>query len=210
MLFFDKSGTLLATRIETMPTVLWIWDVSMRSLRSVLLLHASILKVTWHPEIDQLLLIRCDGEASRSLVHLWDPAWTAPRVVDFATQMIGGKVLGKTMARWLNVQSQSPAIYFSDVQDFVLASWADENVEDGQEVVLPWTSHKMSAYDAFDQQEESPLQLIPANARDSSFVSEGNTTRLHMSVGSHEDVDDTFSFRKYNNPTTEVGRSKKA
>jgi hypothetical protein len=199
ILSFDNSGTLLATRIENMPTTIWIWDIGSRILRAVMILHAPIARVTWHSTIDELLMIRCEGEETRGLVHLWDPSWEKPKVVDFMTQIPGGKVLGKTIMRWLNVESEHPAMLFSDTQDCILASVSE--TDDGD---VPWQDAGIRGFDIYGQREESPLDLVPADEKRQrgkvtveSLMEEEGITR--MSGGSDE-VEDTFRFRKFVGP----------
>jgi hypothetical protein len=190
---FDHSGALLATRIEDLPTTLWIWDIKTRLLRSVMIFHAPIAKITWHPKIDELLLVRC--EDSRGIVHLWDPSWENPRIINFGEQMPGGKVIGKTVAKWLNSDCASPALVFSDSQDCLLASLSEQ--ADGD---LPWQDAESKALDIYGQPEESPLTFASMNEKKSGKVTiealmeEDSFTR--MSDGS-EEVDDTFQFRKF-------------
>jgi hypothetical protein len=193
---FDNSGTLLATRTENMPTTMWIWDIGTRILRAVMIFHAPIAKATWHPTIDELLLVRCEGEESRGLVHVWDPSWEVPKIINFATQMTGGKVIGKTVGRWLNTESGTPAIFFSDSQDCVLASISD----DGEG--LPWSGADSRGVDIYGQIEESPLSLVAADekrpyGRVEMVMEDEGMTR--MSGGSSE-VDDTFRFKKFVEP----------
>jgi hypothetical protein len=194
---FDNSGTLLATRTENMPTTLWIWDIGTRILCAVMILHAPIARITWHPTIDELLMIRCEGEETRGLVHLWDPSWEKPKVIDFAVQIPGGKVLGKTIARWLNVESEHPAMLFSDTQDCILASVSE--TDDGD---VPWQDADIRGFDIYGQR-ESPLNLVPADEKRhrgktiESLIEDEGITR--MSGGSDE-VEDTFRFRKFVEP----------
>ncbi|KAE8446705.1 hypothetical protein EG329_011749 [Mollisiaceae sp. DMI_Dod_QoI] len=197
LLAFDRSGTLLGTRTETMPTTIWIWDIgSTRILRAVMILHAPIAKATWHPSIDELLMIRCEGDEARGLVHLWDPSWDRPQIMDFAKQIPGGKILGKTISRWLNVNSPNPAIFFSDSQDCILSSLSEGD--------LPWQDAEIRAFDIYGQREESPLQLVPANQKHTNgkvtiadlIDDEDEDGGMRMSGGS-DDVDDTFQFRKF-------------
>ena len=199
ILSFDNSGTLLATRTENMPTTIWVWDIGSRILRAVMILHAPIARVTWHPTIDELLMIRCEGEETRGLVHLWDPSWEKPKVVDFTTQIPGGKILGKTIMRWLNIESEHPAILFSDSQDYILASVSE--IDDGD---VPWQDAVIRGFDIYGQREESPLNLVPADEKRQrgkvtieSLMEEEGITR--MSGGSDE-VEDTFRFRKFVGP----------
>jgi hypothetical protein len=180
-----------------MPTTLWIWDVETRVLRTVLILHAPIAKATWHPSIDEHLMIRCEGDENRSLVHLWDPSWDAPKVLDFNAHIPSGKVLGKTIVRWLNIDHPHPVIFFSDSQDYMLASIA------GPEDDLPWEESEPREYDIYGQREESPLNLVSATKDrgcDRSSIDDFmNDSYTGMSAGSDE-MEDTFQFRKFVEP----------
>lgn len=195
ILSFDNSGTLLASRTENMPTTLWIWDVSTRILRAVLIFHSSIAKATWHPTVDELILVRCEGDESRSLIHLWDPSWTSPRIVNFAPQLVGGKVIGKTIARWMAAESCPPVMFISDSQDCILASLAESNYDSDQTENLPWKDANIRGMDIYGQQEESPLSLVPANEKLGRMdVDEESFTAMS---GGSEEVDDTFRFKKF-------------
>ena len=183
-----------------MPTTLWIWDILTRVLQTVMIFHSPIAKVTWHSSIDELLLVRCEGDESRPLVHLWDPSWATPTIVDFAPQMVGGKVIGKTIARWLNTDSTSPALFFSDSQDCILASFAEDRGEEGKDVTIPWVDANTRAFDIYGQQEESPLTLVPANVKYERNKIEEEEGTTGMSVESDE-MEDTFRFKKFIEPT---------
>jgi hypothetical protein len=182
-----------------MPTTLWIWDVNTRILRAVMIFHAPIAKATWHPTIDELLLIRCEGEESRGLVHIWDPSWDSPKIIDFASQIPGGKVIGKTVGRWLNALSSAPAIFFSDTQDCILASVSGPD----DSPALPWQDAETRGFDIYGQQEESPLNLVAADEKkpymkvSDVLMEEDGMTRMS---GGSEEVDDTFRFRKFVEP----------
>ena len=124
---------------------------------------------------------------------MWDPSWESPKIFDFATQIPGGKVLGKTVGRWLNTHSSPPAIFFSDSQDCILASTADD------EEPLPWQDAETRGFDIYGQLEESPLNLVAVDEKrvyravDTLMEDEGIT---RTSRGSSE-VDDTFRYRKF-------------
>ncbi|KAG9243227.1 hypothetical protein BJ878DRAFT_128268 [Calycina marina] len=187
---FDKSGTLLATKVEIIPTTIWIWDISTKILRTVLILHAPIAKLTWHPTIDELLLIRCEGPDNRALVHLWCPSWESPQIIDFAAQLPGGKILGKTVGRWLNTRSATAVIFFSDSQDCILASLSGPD-----DSTVPWQDAEVRGLDIYRRREESPLNLVAADKkasfdRVSEIVDDDNADR--RSGGSEDYVEDTF------------------
>ncbi|PBP16539.1 WD40 domain-containing protein [Diplocarpon rosae] len=190
LLSFDSSGTLLATRIEHLPTTIWIWDIGTRVLRAVIILHAPIAKATWHPSINELLMIRCEGDESRGLVQIWEASRTQPRIIDFGVEIPGGRLLGKTICRWLDGESAIPAVFFSDSQDCILAC-----IPGTDEEGLPW-------YEAESRREESPLLFVHAQEKKAQvkiedlIEDEGDTV---MSGGS-EEVEDTFQFRKFVEP----------
>jgi WD40 repeat protein len=179
-----------------MPSTLWIWDIgSPRSLRAVIILHSPIAKVSWHPSINELLMISCENE--RGMVHLWDPSWEGPRIVDFRKEIPGGKILGKSVVRWL--EFERPAVFFSDEQDCLFGCVTDE--EDGEGGV-PWSEAEIGG-DVYGRREESPLLLVPAEKAGKEKVriedlieDESEGDMMGMSGGS-EEVEDTFQFRRF-------------
>lgn len=196
ILDFDRSSILLATRTEDMTSTIWVWDVRTHALRAVLILHAPIAKVTWHPTINELLMIRCEGEESRGLVHLWDPSWEIPKIVDFSSQIPGGKVLGKTVVRWLNIDESFPVLFFSDTQDYLLASVSE--TDDGD---LPWQESQHEDGDMYGQGNESLLSLVAADAKPKSarmsFGEQSIEDGFTGMSGESDEMEDTFHFRKF-------------
>jgi len=190
---FDTSGTLLATRSDNMPTTLWIWDIASRSLKAVLVQHAPIVKVTWHPVINEMILIRCEGEESKGLVHLWEPSWESPKIVDFTLQVAGSKIIGKSIVRWLNSSSTIPALLFSDTQDCILASFAESDEDD-----LPWQVAVAKSVDSYGQLEKSTLNLVGTDDNANGYGSVGShlndDSLIKISEGS-QGPEDTFNFK---------------
>ena len=126
-------------------------------------------------------------------MHVWDPSWETPKMVDFAAQIPGGKIIGRTIGRWLNTGSSSPAIFFSDSQDCILASLGDNGEDE-----VPWQDAESRGFDIYGQQEESPLNLVPAEEkRLYSRVMEEDMTNMS---GGTDEVEDTFRFRKFVEP----------
>lgn len=160
-------------------------------MRAVLILHTPIAKVTWHPSIDELLMIRCEGDENRGLVNLWDPSCDVPKIVDFSASIPGGKVLGKTVVRWLNLESPQPVLFFSDSQDCMLASLSE--TADGD---LPWDESEPKEYDIYGQREESPLNLVPATKTQRLDITSIDDMMDNSFSGCSDEMDDTFQFRK--------------
>jgi hypothetical protein len=192
---FDSSGTLLVTRVEEMPTTLWIWDVGDIALRAVMIFHAAIAQATWHPSIGELLLVRCEGDESKGLIHFWDPSWEIPKIIDLASQLPCGKAIGKTVVRWLGTDGTAPAIFFSDSQDYILASISE--LDEGE---LPWHDAEARAFDIYGQQEESPLNFAAADSKRghgkvtvAALMEQDDLTGMGSGNGG---VEDTFQFRR--------------
>lgn len=207
ILSFDASGTLLATRHESMPTTLWIWDIATKALRAVLIQHAPVAKATWHCDIPELLLIRCEGDDSRGIAHFWEPTWSCPQIIDFGTQVPDGKIIGKSVCRWLkngtNSTVTTPAVFFSDAQDCILAALDNDDGDDTQ-TELPWQDAISRGVDIYGDREESPLNLVAADdkrgwRRGTIDVLMNEPTMTGMS-GDSDEVDDTFRFRKFVEP----------
>lgn len=188
VLAIDASGTLIASRCESLPTTIFIWDIASKILKTVLIQHSPIAKITWHPTISELLTIRCEGDDSKGLAYLWEPSWEIPKIVDFGTQLPEGKIIGKSMIRWLN--PTAPALFFSDSQDCILASIS----ESGEDVELPWKEAEVKAVDIYGQLEDSSLSLVPSERSMSARqLMDAEPTITTFGVG---DMDDTFHFKK--------------
>ncbi|KAF7879267.1 hypothetical protein EAF04_000464 [Stromatinia cepivora] len=201
MMTFDISGTLLATKIEEMPSAVWVWDVGSRSLRALLIMHAPVARVTFHPSVNELLMIRCDGEENGGRVQLWDPSWDTPRIITFGMRLPEGRIIGKSIIRWLNVVSAFPSIFFSDSQDCILMSLSKP--EDTG--MAPWHDSKAGEVDIYGQTKESPLNLggvegkRPFRRANADSIADKDNSYTDMSEGS-EELDDTFQFRKPEHP----------
>jgi len=190
---FDSSGTLLATISETMPTAVWIWDLASKILKAVLVHHSPIAKISWNPSTPELLMIRCEGDECKALTYLWEPSWESPRILDFGSCLPEGKIIGRSIIRWLTTDKEAnmPAIFFSNSQDCVLASFAGTEI--GEEV--PWQDAVAKDVEIFGQLEESPLDLMSGSEKLSSgkaIMSNLLGVEMNFDV---DDMDDTFDFR---------------
>lgn len=178
-----------------MPTTVWIWDLASKILKAVLIQHSPIAKITWHPTAPELLMIRCEGEECKALAYLWEPSWETPRILDFGGRLPEGKIIGRSIIRWLTTDEEAnvPAIFFSDSQDCILASFSD--AESGEEV--PWQDAINRGVDSVGPLEESPLNLVSVSG--SEKLSSGKAIMKNL-LGDEmnfdvDDMDDTFDFR---------------
>lgn len=138
-------------------------------------------------------MIRCEGDEGRSLAYLWEPSLETPRILDFSSRLPDGKIIGRSIIRWLatDQETQSPAIFFSDSQDYILASLS--NLENGEDV--PWHDIEVQGADMYGHLEESPLDLSGGNEKVGSgkaIIKSLLGEEMNFDV---DDMDDTFDFR---------------
>lgn len=203
LMAIDATGTLLASKTENLPTTVFIWDIASKLLRTVLIQHSPVAKLTWHPTISELLLIRCDSDDTKGVAYLWEPLYPIPKIVDFSTQLPEGRVMGKAVVRWLHgafdveKETVTVALFFADTQDTILAS-VPMTGNDGENV--PWNEAKAKAVDIYGQTEESPLNILDMPYHDSvkgSPINDHTITSLGEEDETEEgDMDDTFHFKK--------------
>ena len=157
-LVFDSSSALIATRLEDMPSTIWVWDLAAAELRAVLLFHTPVVNLAWHPTIRESLLVRCEGDEYQHIAFVWDPLSEGPQTIDFGSRLPGANASGKSFASWLNTEAGSaPTVFFSDAKNYVLASVADSD-----DASLPWSRAAAAGWGARNHREESPLELVPA------------------------------------------------
>ncbi|KAI1426009.1 hypothetical protein F5Y12DRAFT_317053 [Xylaria sp. FL1777] len=181
---FDHSSSLLASRLDDAPSTIWIWDVPTSELRAVLMYHANITKVEWHPSKPELLLMRCEGEEYTGLVFVWDPLSNGPCPIEFSRHLPSAKVTGRTDATWLETSTDSAALFFTDHAKYILASLADTDPD--VEETLPWATQ--SAVNSHVNMDTSRDFNISSNDSDNN-----NSTDMDEAI---TELDDTFHFKK--------------
>ena len=87
---FNIDGTLLASRSDSTPSTLWIWSMTSQTPIAVLIHHAAIRSIHWHPTTADLLLIHCALE--NPVVHLWKSTWEMPVIREIYLDTIGGRM----------------------------------------------------------------------------------------------------------------------
>ncbi|POS84985.1 hypothetical protein EPUL_003880, partial [Erysiphe pulchra] len=126
LMSFDKSGSNLAVKMEETPTTIWIWDVIKPVPKAILVLHATISKIQWHPTIENQLMALCEDESAHGLVYLWNDTWLAPKIINFASYLPEGLVVEKTNSQWINTMELDPCLFFSDSENCLLL-WFNES-----------------------------------------------------------------------------------
>ncbi|KAI0131663.1 hypothetical protein F4776DRAFT_655169 [Hypoxylon sp. NC0597] len=185
---FDCSSSLLATRLDDAPGTIWIWDIPSFDLRAVLMYHANVTKLEWHPMQPELLLLRCEGESYGSIVFVWDPLSNGPRSINTARQF-PGTPSGKTYATWLRTNTESATIFLTDNSTCMIASLAESDAETLAWQDEPVATSPMSHEDDIDVQSSPRLTSPLEDAEDSiNFDVDDDYT---------SELDDTFQFRKF-------------
>lgn len=116
VLGFSADGSYLATKEDSMPTAVWIWDLAQQCCCAVLLQHSVVKKLLWHPTDPNNLLIQCiQGE---SVLYSWNALEAGPRVLSIPSVTFSGKA----EAHWVPKAShKKPQIMFGDHRGFVIA-----------------------------------------------------------------------------------------
>ncbi|KAF1954729.1 hypothetical protein CC80DRAFT_526536 [Byssothecium circinans] len=75
---FNKNGTLCATRDDSTPTTVWIWDLMSLKPRMILIQHAPIKSLSWHPTSPSHLLIQTTHDSPTIYIYT-APSQLPPR-----------------------------------------------------------------------------------------------------------------------------------
>ncbi|KTW31747.1 uncharacterized protein T551_01008 [Pneumocystis jirovecii RU7] len=130
ILLFNNDGSLVATRNDNMPTVLWIWSLVDLTLITILIHCNSIKTVEWCPFNPFLLSIVCSGELKvNNCVYLWNYYWYEPKAVLLPKYDFNVKWL-----RWLqkpqNIDNEKQiGIVVGDKEEFVIGYIIENNIE---------------------------------------------------------------------------------
>lgn len=147
---FNKDGTLCATRDDSTPTTVWIWDLRSLQPRTIFILHSPIKTLQWHPAYASHLLVETNHDSptfylytahtfSQSISASSCPDPGPPTILSLSDNMTkpAGSAVAKWTAKWLNTDpDKKPAIIAGHQQGYVLA-WPDGKDQilrfDGQE-----------------------------------------------------------------------------
>ncbi|KAI0887286.1 uncharacterized protein GGS22DRAFT_107131 [Annulohypoxylon maeteangense] len=183
---FDCSSSLLATRLEDAPGTIWIWDLPSSDLRAVLMYHANVTKLEWHPVHPELLLMRCDGDRYGSLVFAWDPLSQGPRSIDMARQFPEA-LSSKTYAAWIRTRAESAALFFTDHATCMVISLADSDGE-----ALPWHEDDSAPGSPISHGSDINMQSSPKLAYELEDAEDSIDIDPDDDYAS--ELDDTFQF----------------
>lgn len=149
-----------------MPTVVFIWDLGAMNLCTVLLQHAAVRCLAWHPHKPEKLLIQCGHE--EGILYTWDAKEDRPSVL-----VLPGLSFGpRAEVRWIdNGNEDEDTIMVGDAQGCV--------------VVAPEGKSQLS----LSLNDNSSFSL-------SSGPAEGARSTEFDNTATHATLNDTFQFRQ--------------
>lgn len=188
---YNMDGSLVATRSESIPSTVWIWSAEAASAVSVLIHHAPIKRVEWHPLIADLLLIHCN--LAEPVVHLWKSSWESPTIVNLFLDRLGGKI----DATWLpNEAIGVPCMMLSNLHNYATAKISHHGK------LIPWSGENericSGPEDMFDEGNSLDISRMKNSqnemTKETLGDSLGNGVTGQWVVS--DEVDDTFQYRR--------------
>lgn len=165
-------------------------------LRAVLIQHAMIKRILWHPTNHNLLLIQTFQP--EAILYLWDASLNEPRILFFPTL----RLTSKPEAQWVPGQEQNTSIIVYGNAHGCALAWPDgkdmpaelatthEDVDARSEISEP-ASEEDSLY-AILSGKKSPL-----NAEDTQNAEETQDPgQENLDTVTNIPMEDTFHFRK--------------
>jgi hypothetical protein len=183
ILAFNADGTMVATRDDSAPTTVWLWNLAKLAASSVLIQHSPIKKLSWHPTLPYILLIQCSHE--EPTIYLYDTVSTVPHPIVIPIK----KSAGKYEAKWLHTATNhKPGLAFGDAQNFLLA-WPE-----GRD---PMLEDERNEDDMMNHTEDSLFDIL-SGTKLTAYTSVDTTEALLFDVMDEttEVMDDTFIGRK--------------
>jgi WD40 repeat protein len=137
---FNKDGTLCATRDDSTPTTVWIWDLRSLKPAAILIQHSAVKSLQWHPLDPTYLLIQTTHDSptlylygtaslssSKSHAGSISSASTSrpgpPTILDLSSNITkpAGTLPARWTAKWLPTDlDKRPAFVLGHQQGYVL------------------------------------------------------------------------------------------
>lgn len=136
ILAFNNDGTLCATRDDSSPSTVWIWDLRSLRPRMILIQYAPVKSLSWHPNDPARLLIHTSHDSptlylytSSHLSHSTSSSASAPppSIIDISSHINrpANSIPTKWTVSWLcTPPDKKPAFLFGHQQSSVLV-WPD-------------------------------------------------------------------------------------
>jgi hypothetical protein len=127
---FDKTSSILATRDESTPTTVWLWDMVKLCPLAVIIQHAPVRQLTWRLQDPELLLIKCSQDDP--MANFWDTRTMVPQTIAVPFNKIAGRI----DFRWIaGNPSRGAQVLVNDKQGFITFRLRDtaSRTEDGEQ-----------------------------------------------------------------------------
>lgn len=131
---FNKDGTLCATRDDSTPTTVWIWDLRSLQPKTVFIFHSPVRTLQWHPTYPSHLLIQTTHDSPTIYLYTTHAFSTStassssltsspPLILSLPDKITrpAGSASAKWTASWLNCEpDKKPTFTLSHQQGYVL------------------------------------------------------------------------------------------
>lgn len=128
---FNADGTLCATRDDSTPTTIWIWDLRSLRPKMILMQYAPVKSLQWHPSSPSLLLIQANHDVPTLYICSFstpttssEPSAPGPPEIHNLSKSIS-KPANATQVRWevrwlSTPADKKPAFLFGHQQGYIL------------------------------------------------------------------------------------------
>ncbi|KAI9730243.1 MAG: hypothetical protein M1834_006007 [Cirrosporium novae-zelandiae] len=195
LLAFNHNGSLLATRTDAMPTTLWIWSLKSLAPKAILVHHAPVRNISWHPKQPDLIMFQCANKDPA--VYHWNSKWEAPKITTVPLDKPGGRQEEK----WIRTgRHQRPLFLYGNARNFVIGQIQEEGKEpiffgEPQKSPSPGRGSSMSNRSKpMNGTSSKPQDITDAFDETLDWI-EGADSSGSGNILS--EVEDTFQFRKH-------------
>ena len=138
ILAFNTDGTLCATRDDSTPTTVWIWDLCNLQPRTILIMHSPVKTLQWHPTHATHLLVETTQDSPTFYLHnahalskSTSSASTSdsgpPTMLDLSGNMArpASSAIPKWTAKWLTTGSDRKIALMAGHQQGYVLVWPE-------------------------------------------------------------------------------------
>lgn len=215
---FNKDGTLCATRDDSTPSTVWIWDLRSLKPRTILIQHSPVKSLQWHPWNPNYLLMQSTHDSATLYMYATQvlsnstsssSALGPPTIFDLSESIKkpASSVPVKWSSRWLSTgEDKRPAFALGHQQGYILV-WPE-----GKDQILRFEGQEGddsddSLYDILTGR--TPIPPVHGSGSQGSDMSEDAMEVAHEADDQEESTgsfEDTFR-EKRKGTTRERGRS---
>ncbi|KAK5116497.1 hypothetical protein LTR62_008046 [Meristemomyces frigidus] len=187
---FSCSGEYLATRDERMQSTVWIWSTQTLSTHAIIIQHANIRSVQWHPTHPELLLLDC-GE---SILYILEVTSSSPPLP------ITVPIPGTPALTWLNTTIIQPLTILAATKSasrLLFPSGRPTNASPSNNQPSPIPGAE-TPFDE-DTSEDSIMDLLSGRPARSRRSEQSYTERIDSEENAAEEtvrLDDTFRAKR--------------